>query len=52
MLWGYGLLFFAKNTRKNIDENVIKNLRGLKKSLDHAKKSARDALKTSSKIKN
>ena len=55
---GYGFLPFAKNTGKNIGKNVTKSLSGKyspgmldmrKKLLDHAKKSATDALKTSSK---
>ena len=47
----YGFLSFAKNMGKNIGKNMHKNLRGKygQKLLDHAKKSATDALKTSSK---
>ena len=41
---------FAKNMGKNIGKNISKNLSGKyrKKLLDHAEKSATDALKTSS----
>ena len=55
---GYGFLSFAKNMAKNIGTNISKNLRGKygsgmlavrQKRLDHAKKSATDSLKTSSK---
>ena len=55
---GCGFLSFAKNMAKNIGTNISKNLRGKygsgmlvvrQKLLDHAKKSAKDALKTSSK---
>ena len=55
---GYGFLSFAKNMAKNIGTNISKNLRGKygsgmlavrQKLLDHAKKSATDSLKTSSK---
>ena len=44
-------LSFAKNMGKNIGKNIGKNLSGKysPKPLDHAKKSATDALKTSSK---
>ena len=47
----YGFLLFAKNMGKNIDKNISKNLRGKynQKLLDHAKKSATDALETTSK---
>ena len=50
---------FAKNMGKNIGKNISKNLSGKyslgmlalrQKLLNHAKKSATDALKTSSKI--
>ena len=49
---------FAKNMCKNIDKNISKSLSGKyspgmlamhQKLLDHAKKSATDAIKTSSK---
>ena len=42
---------FAKTVCKNIGKNISKNLSGKysQKRLDHAKKSATDALKTSSK---
>ena len=48
---GYGFLSFAKNMGKNIGKNISKNLSGKysRKLLNHAKKSAADALKTSSK---
>ena len=48
---GYGFLSFAKNIGKNIGKNISKNLsrKYSQKVLDHAKKSATDALKTSSK---
>ena len=48
---GYGFLFFAKNMGRCIGKNVSKNLIGKysQKLLDHAKKSAIDALKTTSK---
>ena len=44
----YGFLSLAKNMGKNIGKNTSKNLRGkyCQKLLDHAKKSATDALKT------
>ena len=47
----YRFLPFAKNMGKNIGKNMSKNLSGKYslKLLDHAKKSATDALKTSSK---
>ena len=46
----YGFLSFAKNMGKNIGKNISKNLSSKynQKLLDHAKKSATDALKTSS----
>ena len=56
---GYGFLSFANNMGKTIGKNISKNLSGKyspgmlamrQKLLDHAKKSAADALKTSSKI--
>ena len=48
---GYGFLSFAKNMGKDIGKNIIKSFTGKygQKLLDHAKKSATDALKTSSK---
>ena len=48
---GYGLLSFAKNMGKNIGKNISKNSSGKysQKLVDHAKKSATDALKSSSK---
>ena len=47
----YGFLSFAKNIGKNIGKNISKNLNGKysQKHLDHAKQSATDALKTTSK---
>ena len=49
---GYGFLSFAKNISKCIGKNISKNLNGKysQKRLDHAKQSAIDALKTTSKI--
>ena len=49
---GYGFLSFAKNITKSIGKNISKNLNGKysQKRLDHAKQSAIDALKTTSKI--
>ena len=48
---GCGFLSFAKNMGKNIGKNVSKTLssNNSQKLLDHAKKSATDAFKTSSK---
>ena len=48
---GYGFLSFAKNMGKNIGKNISKTLssKNSRKLLDHAKKSATDAFKTSSK---
>ena len=48
---GYGFLSFAKNMGKNIGKNISKNLSGKysQKLLDHAKRSAPDAFKTSLK---
>ena len=48
---GYKFLSFAKNMSKNIGKNVSRNLRGKynQKVPDHAKESATDALKTTSK---
>ena len=44
---GYGFMSFAKNISKNISKHLSgKNIQEL---LDHAKQSATDALKTSSK---
>ena len=47
----YGILSFARNIGKNFGKNVINNLSSKysKKLLDHAKKSATNALKTNSK---
>ena len=47
----YGFLSFAKNMDKNVGKNKSKilNRNSSQKLLVHAKKSARDALKTSSK---
>ena len=47
---GYRLLPFAKNMCKNIVKNISKSLSGKysQKLHDHTKKSATDALKTSS----
>ena len=49
---GYRFLSFAENMVKNIGKNLSKNLSGkyTQKLLDHAKQSATDALKTTSKI--
>ena len=48
---GYGFLSFAKNMGRNIGKNISKNSSSkyTQKLLDHAKKSATDALKTVSK---
>ena len=48
---GYGFLSFAQNMGTNIGKNISKNLSGKysQKLHDYAKKSAADALKTSSK---
>ena len=48
---GYKFLSFAKNIGKNICKNISKNLSGKysQNLLDHAKISATDALKASSK---
>ena len=48
---GYEFLTFAKNITKNIDKNISKKLSGKysRKLLHHAKQSAPDALKTTSK---
>ena len=49
---GYRFLSFAENMVKNIGKNLSKNLSGkyTQKLLDHAKQSATDAVKTTSKI--
>ena len=48
---GYGFLCFTKTASKNIAKNISKNLSSKysQKFLDHSKKSAADAIKTSSK---
>ena len=55
---GYGFLSFAKNMGKKIGKNISKNLNGKysagmlavhQKLLNHTKKFAADAVKTSSK---
>ena len=48
---GFGFLSFAKNMGKDIGKSISKNLIGKygQKPLDHAKQSATDAIKTSSK---
>ena len=48
---GYGFLSLAKNMGKNTGKNISKNLsyKYIQKLLDHAKKSATEAIKTSSK---
>ena len=55
---GYGFLSFAKNMGKSIGQNISKSLSGKyspsmlamhQKLLDHAKKSATDDFKTTSK---
>ena len=55
---GYGFLPFAKNMGENIGKNISQNLSGkyspgmlavYQKLLDHAKQSATDAFKTTSK---
>ena len=48
---GYKCLYFAKNMGKNIGKNISTNLSGKysQKLLHHAKKTATDVLKTSSK---
>ena len=48
---GYGFLSFAKNMGKSIGKNISKNLSGIyiQKRLDHAKQSATDAFRTTSK---
>ena len=49
--WVYEFLSFVKNMGKNIGKNVSKclNSKYSQKILDHAKQSATDAFKTSSK---
>ena len=51
---GCGFLSFAKNMGKNVGKNISKNSSGKysQKLPDHAKKSATDALKTSSTSNN
>ena len=48
---GYGFLSFDKNMATNIGKNISKNLSGKysQKLLDHAKESATDARKTTSR---
>ena len=48
---GYGFLPFAKNMDRNMGKNICKNSssKHIQKLLDHAKKSAIDAIKTASK---
>ena len=46
---GYGFLSFTPNMGKDIGKNISKSLKYSQKLLDHAKQSAPDALKTSSK---
>ena len=48
---GYAFLSFAKNVSRGTGKNISKNLSGKysQKLFDHAKQSATDALKTSSK---
>ena len=50
---GYGFLSFSKNMDQNIGKNISKNLRGKysQKFLDHTKKCATYALKTTSEEK-
>ena len=47
----YQFLYFARNMGKNIGKNISKSLSSnfSQKALDHAKQSATDAFKTSSK---
>ena len=47
----YGFLSFARNLGKNVGKNISKNLSSKysKQLLDHAKNSATEALKTTSK---
>ena len=48
---GYGFLYFAKNMVKNVGSNVSKILSDThsQKPFEHARESATDALKTTSK---
>ena len=48
---GYGFLSFAENMYKKVVKNISENLSGeyCQKRLDHAKKSATDAFKTTPK---
>ena len=48
---GYGFLSFAENMGKNIGKKISENVSGKcgQKLLDHAKQSATDALKITSK---
>ena len=48
---GYGFFSFARNMGKNVGKNISKNLSSKYSQtlLDHAKKSATDALKTATK---
>ena len=48
---GYEFLSFAKRMGKDIGKNISKNLSGIysQKLLDHAKQTATDVLKTTSK---
>ena len=48
---GYGSFAFAKDVGKNIGKNMNKNLSGkyCQKHFDHAKQTATDAFKTTSK---
>ena len=45
---GYGFLYFARNMGKNIGKNISKKLSNKysQKLIEHAKRSATDALKT------
>ena len=46
----YGFLCYAKSMGKNIGKSISKNVSGYsQKFLDHAKQSATDAVKTTSK---
>ena len=49
--YGYGYFLVAKNIGKNTGKNITKNVSGKysQERLDHAKQSATDALKTTSK---
>ena len=48
---GHGILYFAENMGKNIGKNISKSLNSKysQKRLDHAKQSAIDVFKTSSR---